>query len=145
MNINRQSDIIWVDSDPNIRYRTSLLQAQGYHVACFNETIDALNALSDGRLEPNNIKCVITSMMKRGGRREKGFFNGLEMLDKMKIIWGKAKISCKPLIAVISLTADIQKCKEHGVDIIVLGDDVDLQAQVIDELSKRFNKADHGR
>ena len=132
MNINRQSDIIWVDSNSDIRYRTGLLQDHGYRVACFNETIDALNALDKRHLEPNNVKYVITSMMKRGGRRRKGFPNGLEMLDQMKVIWRKAKISCKPLIAVISMTADEQKCKEHGADIIIFGDNVGPHLQVID-------------
>ena len=73
MNIKRQSDIIWVDSNSDIRYRTGLLQDHGYRVARFNETIDALNAPDKRHLEPNNVKYVITSMMKRGGRREKGF------------------------------------------------------------------------
>jgi hypothetical protein len=61
------------------------------------------------------------------------------MLDEMKIIWKKAGISYSPLIAIISLTADVQKCKEHGADIVVFGDHNKLLLQVIDQLNKRLN------
>lgn len=140
-----QSNIIWVDSDPNIRYSARLLEAQNWRVACFNETADALEALRKRRLEPSNIHCVITSMMERGGRRERGCLNGLEMLDEMKKIWIEAEIHHLPFIAVASLSADVQKCKAHGADIVVFGDHNKLQHQIIDQLNKRLSIAHHGR
>lgn len=143
--IDPQSTIIWVDSSPNIYYSTNLLQAQNWRVACFNETADALKALRERRLEPSNIHCVITSMMERGGRRERGCLNGLEMLDEIKIIWREAGIHHKPFIAVISLTADIQKCKAYGADIVVFGNHNKLQHQIIDHLNKRLSSTHNGR
>lgn len=137
--IDPLSNIIWVDSDPNVHKSTGLLQAQNWRVACFHETADALKALRERRLQPSNIRCVITSMMERGGRRERGCLNGLEMLDEMKIIWREAGIHHNPLIAVISLTANIEKCKEHGADIVVLGDHYELQRQVVEQLNKRLS------
>ena len=133
--IDPETSIIWVDSDPNVRRCTGLLEAQTWRVACFNETGDALTALLDGRLKANNINCIITSMMERGGRRERGLLNGLQMLECMKIIW---KTQCShyycPLIAIISLTANEQECKEHGASIVVNNDRIQMLRQVIDLL-----------
>ena len=136
--IDPQSSIIWVDSDPNIRHCTGLLKAQNWRVACFNETADALNALRQRLLVPNHINCIITSMMERGRRRQRGLLNGLQMLDEMKYIW-KENCSYCPLIAIISLTADEQECKEHGASIIVIGDRNEMLRQVIDRLNKSPN------
>jgi hypothetical protein len=137
-NIDPEASIIWVDSDPNIRQSTGLLEAQSWRVACFNETADALNALREGLIKPTKINCVITSMMERGGRRERGLLNGLQMLESMKIIWKDACSYC-PLIAIISLTADEQECKEHGASIVVFGDRNKMLRQVIDLLNKSPN------
>jgi hypothetical protein len=109
VNIDPETSIVWVDSDVNIRHSTGLLEAQNWRVACFKETVDALNALRERRLQPQKINCVITSMMERGERRERGRLNGLQMLDEMKIIWKDAECSYCPLIAIITLTADEQE------------------------------------
>ena len=37
-NIHPETNIIWVDSDPNIRQSTQLFAAQSWRVACFIET-----------------------------------------------------------------------------------------------------------
>lgn len=137
--INSTASIIWVDSDPNIRHQTGLLEAQNWRVACFNETADALDALRQYHLKPSRINCVITSMMERDGRRERGLLNGLQMLDEMKIIWKKAMLSYCPLIAIISLTADEQECKEHGAEIVVLGDRAKMLREVINRLNRSLN------
>ncbi|UJR07301.1 hypothetical protein I4U23_011589 [Adineta vaga] len=136
--IDPNSSVIWVDSDPNIRQSTGLLEAQNWRVACFNETADALNALRQNRLIPDKINCIITSMMERGGRRERGLLNGLQMLDEMKTIWKEACSYC-PLIAIITLTADVQECQEHGATVIVHGDRRKMLLQVIDLLNKSPN------
>ncbi len=139
LDIDPQSNIIWVDSDPNICNSTNMFKAQGWCVACFNETADALKALNGNRLKPDNIDCIITSTMERGGRQERGCLNGLEMLEAMKIIWKKAGINHNPFIAVVSMTADIQKCKMHGADIVIFGNRNEMQRQIIDHLKKRLN------
>lgn len=128
--------IIWVDSDPGIRNSANLLEAQNWRVAYFNETADALSALREDVLKPAQINCVITSMMERGGRRERGLLNGLQMLDEMKIIWKDAGLSYSPLIAIISVTADEQECREHGAEIIVIGKRNEMLKQVINRLNK---------
>ena len=138
MENHRETIIIWVDSDPNVYHSARLLRAQNWRVVCFNETSDALKALNDGDLHAKNIHCIITSMMERGGRKERGCINGLEMIDEMKTIWRQMNISPSPLTAVISLTADIEKCKAHGVDIVVHGDYTKLQHEVIDQLTKHL-------
>ena len=77
--------------------------------------------------------------MERDGRRERGLLNGLQMLDEMKIIWKKAMLSYCPLIAIISLTADEQECKEHGADIVILGDREKMLREVINRLNRSLS------
>ncbi|CAF1672958.1 unnamed protein product, partial [Adineta ricciae] len=137
--IDPRSNIIWVDSNPDISKCTGPFELRNWRVARFNETADALNALEGGQLKANNIDCVITSMMERGGRRERGLVNGLEMLQRMKTTFDKAGITSKPLFAVISCTADMETCKKYGVDIVVIGNYTILQKQIITEITKRQN------
>jgi hypothetical protein len=137
LNIDPLSNIIWVDSNVDINKSTGPLQAQNWRVACFNETADALNALEEGYLNLQKIDCVITSMMERGGRRQRGLVNGLEMLERITTIWKKAGITPKPLFAVISATGDVEECKKYGVEIVVIGNYKTLQNKVIDQLNKR--------
>ena len=101
--------------------------------------MDALNALRERRLQPQKINCVITNMMERGERRERGLLNGLQMLDEMKIIWKDAECSYCPLIAIITPTADEQECIEHGATIVMYGDRRKMLLQVIDLLNKSPN------
>ena len=106
-------------------------------MACFNETADALRALENGLLEPQHIRCVITSTMERGGRRERGLLNGLHMLDKIKSIYQQVGIERLPIFAVISATADLEQCQQQGVDIVTSGSFLKLQELVIDRLKQR--------
>jgi DNA-binding NarL/FixJ family response regulator len=129
--------IIWVDSDPTIYFKIDRFRSENVHVACFTETADALKALKEDLLKPQYIQCIITSMMERGGRCERGLLNGLEMLDRMKLIWQEAGIEHLPIFAVSSATADIHQCKQHGVDIIALNNLLTLQEQVIEHLKQR--------
>ncbi|MCC7515688.1 MAG: hypothetical protein IT212_13445 [Bacteroidia bacterium] len=140
MSIYPQISIIWVDSDPNIYRSTDLFQDQNWNVICFNETADVLNALRGKNLKLENIKCVITSMMERDGRRERGLLNGLQMLDEMKRIWNQTRLRYRPLMVVNSLTADVNLCKEHGIDIFVVGNRNLVQKQVIDRLNTHLNR-----
>lgn len=134
---NSKVSIIWVDSDPTIYFRIDRFRSENLHVACFTETADALKALKDGLLKPQYIQCIITSMMERGGRRERGLLNGLEMLGRMKLLWTEEKIEHLPVFAVTSQTADIEQCKQHGVDIIASHDLNKFQEQVIECLKQR--------
>ncbi|CAF1285760.1 unnamed protein product [Didymodactylos carnosus] len=130
---------MWIDSDPNVFGSTVLFQNEGWKISCFNETADAINALQMQKISPTAVKCIITSMMERGGRKERGLRNGLEMLDDIKLIWRLANESYCPLIAVISLTADLQQCKEHGVELVVMGDRYKLQREIISRLKSSTN------
>ncbi|CAF4691969.1 unnamed protein product, partial [Rotaria socialis] len=140
MSVYPQISIIWVDSDPNIYRSTGLFQDQNWNVICFNETADALNALRAKNLKLENIKCVITSMMERDGRRERELMNGLQMLDDMKRIWNQSRSRYRPLMVVNSLTADVNQCKEHDVDIVVAANRNIVQKKVIDRLNAQLNR-----
>jgi hypothetical protein len=145
LNLTKMSDyppisIIWVDSDPNIYHSTGLFRAQNWNVICFNETADALNALYKKQLKLENIKCIITSMMERDGRRERGLLNGLQMVDNMKRIWMQTRTTDPPLMVVNSLTADANQCKKYGVDIVVGANRNLVQKQVIDRFNTHLNR-----
>ncbi|CAF3436859.1 unnamed protein product [Rotaria sp. Silwood2] len=129
-------EIIWVDCDPNIYDSTILFRNENWKVWCFNATRDATEALQTDQISPANVRCIITSMMERTGGRERGLRNGLEMLDDMKLIWKRNKLSCSPLIAIISRKTDVQKCKEHGAEIVVIGDRAKLQRDIITRLKQ---------
>ncbi|CAF4255317.1 unnamed protein product, partial [Rotaria magnacalcarata] len=83
--------------------------------------------------------------MERDGRRERGLLNGLQMLDDMKIIWKQSRSRYRPLMVVNSLTADVNRCKEHGVDIVVAANRNIVQKQVIDRLNTHLNRRYGGK
>lgn len=135
--IDSLSNIIWVDSNPKINQSLELLLAANMRVACFHETADALRALRQRKLNIKNLECVITSMMEGGGRKERGFLNGLQMLDSIKQMVNYVGQKEKPIFVVVSPNANVKECKKHEVDIIVFGNYKQLHLKVINELEKR--------
>jgi len=126
------TDIIWVDSDKNVCKSASLLKNAQYNVTFFNETADALNYLRSS--DCASIVCIITSMMQRDGRKERGLLSGLDMIDEIRLHWKRVGLSTAPLLAVITVSADKQECNERGIEIIVYGDRTNLQNQIIERL-----------
>lgn len=135
--IDSSSNIIWVDSNINLQPCLQPFTDANMRVACFHETADALNALRQNKLKIQSIECVITSMMERGGRKERGCLNGLQMLDQIKQMFRGDGDRQKPIFAVISSSADVKECKKHEVDIIVFGDYNTLQQHVINQIRTR--------
>ncbi len=109
--------IIWVDSDPYISLSAKPLKELNCDLKFFNETQDCLNFIRNSSEE--DIICVITSMMERGGRKEKGLMNAFEILNEIKLNWER---SYSPFLVMITRTADKQQCLDLGFDVIVYGD-----------------------
>jgi hypothetical protein len=124
--------IAWVDSDPNIKYSATYLTEKGHKVFCFNETQDCLDYLK----KDQSACCIITSMMERGGRKERGLKNAFAMVSEIKDIWNNSDKSYRPILVMITLSADEQECKDNGFDVIVYGDRSKMQKIVSELLSK---------
>jgi hypothetical protein len=102
--------IVWVDSDPKVDY--SILTSAGFLVHLFNDVLPAMELI---RKEMENLTCVITSTMKRGGRAEKGLPSGFDLADFIFELYGER--SFKPLLAFVTKTADKQFVLEKGFSI----------------------------
>ena len=123
--------IVWVDSDPDIEKSTGFLKEKGYKVVCFNETQDCVNYFQ----KEQDVICIITSMMERGGRKERGLMNAFEMVIEIKKIW---KRSYSPFLVMITTSADEQACKDNGFDVIVYYDRQKMKKIVVEYLD--YNK-----
>eukprot|EP01120_Amphizonella_sp_Union-15-10_P011606 TRINITY_DN4968_c0_g2_i1.p1 TRINITY_DN4968_c0_g2~~TRINITY_DN4968_c0_g2_i1.p1 ORF type:complete len:363 (-),score=46.48 TRINITY_DN4968_c0_g2_i1:50-1138(-) len=128
-----QEVIIWVDSDPNVA-KSSFLQKEGFKVLFYNETAEAIKFLSKSASNCLRTKCIITSMMERGGRKERGLLNGIQMIQKISQLFKENQISVAPLLAIVTLTADREICNENGIEICVYGDRKHLQDTVLERL-----------
>ena len=122
--------IVWVDSDPNIESSATFLKDKGFDVVCFNETLDAVGYV---RKMKENVWCIITSMMERGGRKERGLMNAFEMIDQIRVNW---TFSYAPFLVMITTSADEQACKDNGFDVIVYYDRTKMQKIVSEQLLK---------
>lgn len=133
--------VIWVDSDPKIEDSAYFLKSKNFEVFCFNETQDCVDFIrKNGK---SDICCIITSMMERGGRKEKGLMNAFEMLEQIKRIWTQ---SYCPFLVMITTSADEQACKEVGFDVVVYNDRLKMQKIVSERLFKEskylYNKSE---
>lgn len=123
--------VLWVDSDPNIEKSAYFLKEKNFEVICFNETKDCVNYIEKNT--GTDICCIITSMMERGGRKERGLMNAFEMIDQIKQIW---KQSYTPFLVMITTSADEQACKDNGFDVVVYYDRLKMQKIVSERLFK---------
>lgn len=128
--------VVWVDSDPNIKNSAKFLIQKGHNVFCFNETQDCLDYLKNDQ----SACCIITSMMERGGRKERGLKNAFEMVSEIKNIWNSTGKSYRPILVMITLSADEQECKDNGFDAVIYNDRLKMQKLV----SEFLNKNCHG-
>ena len=122
-------EIIWVDSDPYISLSAEPLRQLGCKLTFFNETKDCLDYILSNH--HNHIFCIITSMMERGGRKERGLMNAFQMINKIRYNW---KNSYFPFLVMITCTADVQQCKNYGFDVIEKN-----RNKMMNIIIKRFN------
>lgn len=126
------NEIIWVDSDSNVSSSAGPLRTLNCKLIFFNETQECLDYIINKNQEP--IVCIITSMMERGGRKEKGLMNAFQMINEIRYNW---KRSYSPFLVMITCTADTQQCKDYGFDVIVHGDRNKMMNIVIQRLKNK--------
>ena len=127
------SIIVWVDSDPNIESSTKFLKEKGYTVVCFNGTKDCFDYFKN---DDKSLICIITSMMERGGRKERGLMNTFEMVIEIKKIW---KRSYSLFLVMITTSADEQACKDNWFDVVVYYDSLKMEKIVVEYLDNNKN------
>ena len=128
------TEIIWVDSDPNVSSSDGPLRQLDCKLKFFNETQDCLDYIINSNQEP--IFSIITSMMERGGRKERGLMNAFQMVNQIRYNW---KRSYSPFLVMITCTADTQQCKDFGFDVIVHGDRNKMMNIIIQRFKNKSN------
>jgi len=132
--------IVWVDSDPHVG--AAQFESAGAKVHLYNETAEALAGFGKEYPVDEKLVCIITSMMRRGGRAEKGLLDGLGMLDTMRFrLQLDGNVSVRPILGVISMTADEQECKDHGVDVLVMGGRTQFMKKILHVLDHDDNRS----
>ena len=126
--------IIWVDSDPSVSLSAEPLKQIDCNLKFFNETQDCLDYILNNDHE--NIFCIITSMMERGGRKEKGLMNAFEMINQIRLNWRR---SYSPFLVMITCSADRQQCQDFGFDVIVHGDRGKMMKIIIKRFKNKSN------
>ena len=109
--------IILVDSHPNAVNRGKKFKKAGYEFLFYTETEDCISYITHN-MHKKRIVGIITSMMQRGGRREKGLKNGIEMMlyIDQKLV---PSMQSAPLFGICSSSVNKQQCVEIGIPIIV--------------------------
>lgn len=128
--------IIWVDQDPNISASaTKLKQLKNVDLEFFNQTEDCLNYIKNKK-DHKQILCIITSKMQYKNKpgENKNYMNSFEMMCEIRKFW---HYSYSPLVAMITVSADEQECKDYGYDIFVYNDRSKLQDKIIHLLKHR--------
>lgn len=126
------ADIIWADSDKNIKDSASLLLNLGCRIHFFNDTPSCIQFI-EKNIDNLNIKCIITSLFGSERRRKLGHPNCFQMIDKIRQIWNK---EYRPLLVMMTANANEQQCKDYGFDLIVYYDRTKMQKTVIEKLKK---------
>eukprot|EP01083_Nonionella_stella_P146198 459460_1 len=133
--------IIWVTSSGKSKHETSILTNAGYSVRICCDTkqcIEYIKRNTNGTQQ--RIVGIITSMMHRGGRRQKHRKNGLEMIQYIKQNLLHS-MHTNPVFAMNSSSVDPQQCKAMGINILVkpqtcTNATIDIQRKLIRQLKR---------
>ena len=107
-------EVLWVDSSKKIKFE--ILEEAGYVVSVFNETQDCMDYVFKHE-DHSKIRGIITSSMRSGGRKEKGYLDGLQMLNMIfRYIW-KAKY--RAITAIVTSSMSKKEAILNNVDIFV--------------------------
>ena len=79
------ADIIWADSDKNIKDSASELLSFGCKIHFFNDTPSCISFIKKN-IEQLNIKCIITSLFGSERRKKLGHPNCFQMIDEIRQI-----------------------------------------------------------
>ncbi|CAL1150188.1 unnamed protein product [Cladocopium goreaui] len=127
-----QGTVLWCDSDPEILRSCDVLRGSGMQVQAFQEP-EAL--LQQYLRKPQEVLCIMTSMMQGNGRKERNAMNGYDLLEAMQRAAAARRLP-PPLRVMISCTAEEVAARHAGADIVVLGNRIKAQNLVVTKLRK---------
>mmetsp|Transcript_57205 Transcript_57205/g.159209 ORF Transcript_57205/g.159209 Transcript_57205/m.159209 type:complete len:472 (+) Transcript_57205:58-1473(+) len=128
--------VLWCDSDTAVQDSAGILKAEGLEVLSF-QTPEALLSVYNARTAVG----VISSMMEGGGRRERGLMNAFELF-RACVQSSSALGVRKPVMVVISLSADREAAIAAGADFVVYGNRARAQQLMLGALRNRRAAAD---
>eukprot|EP00931_Biecheleriopsis_adriatica_P110210 TRINITY_DN84476_c0_g1_i1.p1 TRINITY_DN84476_c0_g1~~TRINITY_DN84476_c0_g1_i1.p1 ORF type:complete len:278 (-),score=54.31 TRINITY_DN84476_c0_g1_i1:51-830(-) len=122
--------VLWCDTDADVGMSADILRGSGLVVRTFTEPEVLLEAYRSAPLEA---ACIMSSMMEGNGRKERGAMNAF---DLFAAICASTEDASRPLLAVISCSADERAARAAGADIVVLGSRAKAQNLVVTKLRK---------
>lgn len=125
----------WCDSDPNVAASASTLRAGGLQVRSFTEPEALLEAY---KATPAGVVCVLSSMMEGGGRKQRGAMNAYGLFAAICAEAQARGLEERPVLGVISLSADERAAKAAGADFVMHGDRTKAQRLVVSTLRRRL-------
>eukprot|EP00913_Durusdinium_trenchii_P023662 g22229.t1 len=110
-----EGTVLWCDSDPTVLQSCGVLRGSGLNVEHFQEPEAALQRYL------------------RSPQEERGAMNGYALFEALQRA-AAARRRPKPLLAMISCSADATKAQEAGADLVVLGNRIKAQNLVVTRL-----------
>ncbi|CAE8588587.1 unnamed protein product [Polarella glacialis] len=131
----RGFEVMWCDSDLQVAKEAGLLEADGLVVSCF-QTPELLVENFQSRPNPSAVVAILTSMMERGGRKERGEMNALDLFRAVEQVSEEVGLPA-PVMGLISLSADRDAAIAAGADFVVYGNRVRAQQHLLSRLRER--------
>ncbi|CAK0811027.1 unnamed protein product [Prorocentrum cordatum] len=126
--------VLWCDADPAVTESAGPLRAAGMSVRTFREPEDALEFFRGA--PAGAVGAVLTSMMRGGGREARGAMTGLGLVAACAEC-ARARGEPRPVLGVVSMSADREACLAAGADFVVYGDRARAQRRLLSELRER--------
>lgn len=122
---------LWCDSDPNVWLSAGTFQSNGLHVRTFTDPETLLNVY---RGSPSTVACIVTSMMERNSRKERGLMNAYGLLEAVR---AEAEIADAPMpiFAVVSQTTGAKEAMAAGADVATDSRE-EVQSKILNMISE---------
>ncbi|CAE7762464.1 unnamed protein product, partial [Symbiodinium pilosum] len=127
--------VFWCDSDPDVAACADVLRGSGLALSTFTEPEALLQAYD---AFPQNVLCIMSSMMEGNGRKERGAMNAFGLFSSIRQRVEAREDLKQPLLAVISCSADEKAARAAGAEIVVFGSRSKAQNLVVTRLRKSF-------
>ncbi|CAE7215099.1 unnamed protein product, partial [Symbiodinium microadriaticum] len=110
--------VLWCDSDPEVASCADVLRGSGLALRTFTEPEALLEAYD---AFPQDVLCIMSSMMEGNGRKERGAMNAFGLFSAIRSRVKATEGLEQPLLAVISCSADENAARAAGAEIVVFG------------------------
>ncbi|CAK9041113.1 unnamed protein product [Durusdinium trenchii] len=130
--VQLKGEVLWCDTD---RVTAGLLEVEGLTVCCFRTPEQLLQVF---RRRRRHVVGILTSMMERGGRKERGEMNAFDLFTAVIKIAQEDSSPQTPILGLISLSAERDTAVAAGADFVVYGDRFRAQQQMLRWLRQKL-------